>query len=296
MASDGVKKMIKQMPDAVPAKRQIFCKKEKGASGKAQKKAGRNNKPKKHTKQQQPSPGIGRKLIRFADTLIDKSVFLVCLILFLMGFYGLYDSYMVYQSTMDNSLLKYKPGYESDDSSPEKEIEGNMVAWLTLDDTKVDYPVMQGEDNTEYLNKDPYGDYALAGSIFLDSRNNSEFQDAYSLIYGHHMEQEMMFGALDRYLDEEYFRQHETGTLTVGDVPYHIQLFAVLECEATEKAIFAPAEVTRQETLAYIQEHALFLDDSVNTEEGNLLGMSTCKYPDTVERTLIFGILTPLET
>lgn len=43
-----------------------------------------------------------------------------------------------------------------------------MVAWLTIDDTKIDYPVMQGKDNTEYLNKDPYGDYALAGSIFLD--------------------------------------------------------------------------------------------------------------------------------
>ena len=34
-----------------------------------------------------------------------------------------------------------------------------MVAWLTVDDTNIDYPVMQGEDNNEYLNKDPFGDY-----------------------------------------------------------------------------------------------------------------------------------------
>lgn len=239
-----------------------------------------------------PKPGIGRKLIRFIDQLIDKGVFLVCLLFFLLGFYGLYDSYMVYQSTMDNSLLKYKPGYESDDDTPAKEIKGNMVAWLTLDDTKVDYPVMQGEDNTEYLNKDPYGEYALAGSIFLDSRNDSKFQDDYSLIYGHHMEQEMMFGALDRYLDETYFKEHQSGTLTVGEDTYQLHIFAVLECEATEDTIFAPTETSIQATMAYIKEHALFLDDSaLQNTTGKLLGMSTCKYPDTVERTLVFGIM-----
>ena len=112
-----------------------------------------------------PKPGIGRTLIKLIDRLLDKIAFFICLILFLLGLYGLYDSYMVYQSTMDNSLLKFKPGYEGSET-PEKEIQGNMVAWLTIDDTQIDYPVMQGDDNTEYLNKDPYGDYSLAGSIF----------------------------------------------------------------------------------------------------------------------------------
>ena len=118
------------------------------------------------------------KLIRFINYLIDKTLFLICLVFFLLGSYGLYDSYMVYQHTTDNSILKYKPGYETDDAD-NKEIKENMVAWLTLDDTGVDYPVMQGDDNTEYLNKDPYGDYSLAGSIFLDSRNDPDFKDLY---------------------------------------------------------------------------------------------------------------------
>ena len=129
---------------------------------------------------------VGKKIIRLIDGLIDKSILLVCIVLFLLGSYGLYDSYMVYQQATDNSILKYKPGYETDDET-DKEIAGNMVAWLTVDDTNIDYPVMQGEDNNEYLNKDPFGDYALSGSIFLDSRNNPEFKDYYSLIYGHHM-------------------------------------------------------------------------------------------------------------
>lgn len=231
------------------------------------------------------------KLIRFIDYLIDKSLFLICLIFFLLGSYGLYDSYMVYQHTTDNSILKYKPGYETDDAN-NKEIKENMVAWLTLDDTGVDYPVMQGDDNTEYLNKDPYGDYSLAGSIFLDSRNDPDFTDFYSLIYGHHMEQKMMFGALDSYLDEEFFNSHRDGTLIVDDYIYQIRLFAVVECVATEPAVFAPTETNK--TIKYIKKHALYMDESSIPDKKageQLLGLSTCKYPDTADRTVIFGAL-----
>lgn len=232
---------------------------------------------------------FGKKIIRLIDGLIDKSILLVCIVLFLLGSYGLYDSYMVYQQATDNSILKYKPGYETDDEI-DKKITGNMVAWLTIDDTNVDYPVMHGEDNNEYLNKDPFGDYALSGSIFLDSRNDPEFKDYYSLIYGHHMEHGMMFGAIDEYLNEDYFNSHRTGSLVVGKKTYKIRIFAVLECEATEESIFAPTE--NYNTLNYIKQHALFLDDTALPKDNEkLLGLSTCKYPDTVDRTLIFGAL-----
>lgn len=232
---------------------------------------------------------FGKKIIRLIDGLIDKSILLVCIVLFLLGSYGLYDSYMVYQQATDNSILKYKPGYEADDET-DKKITGNMVAWLTVDDTNIDYPVMQGEDNNEYLNKDPFGDYALSGSIFLDSRNDPEFKDYYSLIYGHHMEHGMMFGAIDEYLNEDYFNSHRTGSLVVGKKTYKIRIFAVLECEATEESIFATTE--NDNTLNYIKQHALFLDDTALPKDNEkLLGLSTCKYPDTVDRTLIFGAL-----
>lgn len=232
---------------------------------------------------------LKKMIIRLIDGLIDKSILLVCMVLFLLGSYGLYDSYMVYQQATDNSILKYKPGYETDDET-DKKITGNMVAWLTIDDTNIDYPVMQGEDNNEYLNKDPFGDYSLAGSIFLDSRNNPEFDDYYSLVYGHHMEQGMMFGAIDEYLNEDYFNSHRTGSLVVGKKTYKIRIFSVLECEATEESIFAPTE--NSNTLNYIKQHALFLDDTALPKDNEkLLGLSTCKYPDTVDRTLIFGAL-----
>ena len=277
------------MPDAVPAKRQIFCKKEKGASGKAQKKAGRNNKPKKHTKQQQPSPGIGRKLIRFADTLIDKSVFLVCLILFLMGFYGLYDSYMVYQSTMDNSLLKYKPGYESDDSSPEKEIEGNMVAWLTLDDTKVDYPVMQHEgDNEYYIHRNFEEEWDGSGLPFMDLRSNYMLPTDNLLIYGHNMKTGTMFAGILKYDSEEYYQTHKTLTFDTLDADgeyeviaaFYSQIYPEEDTEHFKYYEFFDAG-SEEEFNAYVEQVQALTPYKIDTEVSygdTLLTLSTCAY------------------
>ena len=98
--------------------------------------------------------GKFKKVIYILSEIEDAFVFLICILLFLIGLYALVDSYLVYQHANDTSLLKHKPGYEKDDG---RDIVGNMVAWLTVDDTKIDYPVMQGENNEEYLNKDPYG-------------------------------------------------------------------------------------------------------------------------------------------
>lgn len=230
-----------------------------------------------------------KRLIKLLSNLVDIIVFLICLSLFLVGLYGLYDSYLVYRQANDDSILKYKPGYEGE--IPEKEIVGNMVAWLTLDGTEIDYPVMQGETNNEYLNKNPYGEYSLSGSIFLDSRNSEDFSDDYSLIYGHHMENGYMFGALDEYMDEKYFYEHQTGTLIIDDTEYDITVIAAMITLATDEHIFAPTTIGADEIREHIKEIAEVYDSVQMTDETRMIALSTCKYPDTIERTVVIGII-----
>lgn len=230
-----------------------------------------------------------KRLIKLLSNLEDIIVFLICLSLFLVGLYGLYDSYLVYRQANDDSILKYKPGYEGE--IPEKEIVGNMVAWLTLDGTEIDYPVMQGETNNEYLNKNPYGEYSLSGSIFLDSRNSDDFSDDYSLIYGHHMENGYMFGALDEYMDEEYFYEHQTGTLMIEDTEYDITVIAAMTTLATDEYIFAPTTIGADEIRGHIKEIADVYDSDQVTDDARMIALSTCKYPDTIDRTVVIGII-----
>ena len=238
---------------------------------------------------------IFRKTIEFLDKITDIGLFVFCLFIFLIGLYALYDSYMIYMRTTDDDITKYRPGYEKEEDDDNKKILDSMVAWLTVTDTNIDYPVMQGKDNNEFLNTDPFGDYSLSGSIFLDSRNDPKFKDEYSLIYGHHMEHGFMFGALDEYLDHDYFETHKYGKLTVGEKEYQLEMFAVLETDATNSLLFAPTEEKKEDTIAFIRKKALFIEEESlpkKIDDSRIVALSTCKYPATSERTIVIGIIT----
>ena len=150
-----------------------------------------------------------RKILIFAHKSMDFGVAIISLLLFLICLYAMIDAYMVYEGANDSSILKFKPATGSTEIL--RELSENAVAWLTVDDTRIDYPVMQGKTNGEYLNKDPYGNFSLSGSIFLDSRSSPNFSDEYAVIYGHHMDYGKMFGALDDFLNEVMQRAVEVG-------------------------------------------------------------------------------------
>ena len=233
-----------------------------------------------------------RKSIIISHKTINAVVAIVAALLFLICLYAMIDAYMVYVGANDSGILKYKP--ESGNTEKLREMSEDAVAWLTVDDTRIDYPVMQGENNTEYLNKAPNGEFSLSGSIFLDSRNDKSFGDPYSLIYGHHMEYGAMFGSLDGYADREYFDAHKTGTLTViKGAEYKITFFASCKAQATEKVIFDPPQSDKKSLLDYLSKNALN-DEPQEVDTGaKLIALSTCQSAESNERMIVFGVLTP---
>lgn len=224
------------------------------------------------------------KIIGTCDRAVDTAL-LVCFLLFmLIGGYGVYDSYLVYQNANDTSILKYKP---TSDTLPEEKISENMVAWLTMDDTSIDYPVMQGRTNNEYLNLNPYGEYALSGSIFLDSNNSKLFDDGYSLIYGHHMENKGMFGALDDYKNERFVKKHKTGRLVLDDRTLKLHVFAVLDVPATNEYVFNPTAHPADEVVREMHSYSLYWDDTADAAGKQIIALSTCKSPESDDRTVV---------
>ena len=228
------------------------------------------------------------KIIDIFDRFIEKIFLLFFLLLFLIGGYTMYDTYIVYNSADNTDLRSYKPiiSVEAEEGWDMSALSKDVVAWLTVDDTTIDYPIMQGKDNSEYLNKNPFGEYSLSGSIFLDYRNSSDFSDQYSLIYGHHMEYGKMFGALDNFIKKDYFDKHRTGTLTIANKTYKIKFFAALEADGSVSEIFEPNKSNNR--LNYIRENAIIFYEPEGTK---LIALSTCKFPETTDRTIIVGVL-----
>ena len=119
------------------------------------------------------------------------------------------------------------PNKENENKSPSSndmliEINKDYKSWITIFDTHIDYPVVQGKNNMEYINKNFYGEYSISGIPFLDYRNSEYFQDNYNLLYGHHMQNDAMFSDVINFLNEDYFNNHLMGELYSLDNEYDI--------------------------------------------------------------------------
>lgn len=221
------------------------------------------------------------KFIKALNIIYDKLIIIVFVILLLLSIYFIYDSWYVRYVASGNSYNVYKPTLEDLDAY--KDLSEECIGWITIDDTSIDYPIMQADNNTKYLNTDPYGEYSLAGSIFLDCKNNKNFTDPYNLVYGHHMADYKMFGELDKFKSEEFFNSHRKGTLIINEKQYKLDIFAYLELDANVRPIFDPTNYTNQ--LDIIKNNNIYYKEPINKD--NIVALSTCKEPGTTIRTLL---------
>ena len=183
---------------------------------------------------------ISRIALRLTDRLLRAAAALLAAVVGLYSAYALWDNARVYTAADDvrADMLRLKPDHETDGGASFAElraVNGDVRAWLTLDGTAIDYPVLQGTDNMTYLNRDVYGRFALAGSIFLDAGCDGGFGGAYALLYGHHMENSLMFGDLDSYRDAVFFRGNTTGTLLLPEGGHRLTVLACLVVPASEE-------------------------------------------------------------
>lgn len=225
-----------------------------------------------------------KKLCKTYDFLLDRIISVFFVMIMLLGIYFIYDSAYVFY----NSSAAKVHGYieNPDDVTEIKKLSEDFVAWLIIDDSGIDYPVVQGSNNAEYLNKNAYGEYSLSGAIFLDSRNNSHFEDDYSVVYGHHMENNFMFGALDSFKNKSFFDSHRKGTLKIGEENSfnikEIETFAFLVVDASEETIFDPT--INNNVVNYAQKNAsIFYEPSGE----HIVALTTCKSPESTLRTIV---------
>ena len=126
-----------------------------------------------------------KKIIEIADKTVNWLIVICFLPLLLYGIYGIWDSNCINQQADASNYETYKPTAENDMSFAELQKKNPEVfGWLTVDKTHIDYPLVQGEDNSEYVNRNVLGEFSLSGSIFLDCNNKKDFSDMNSIILG----------------------------------------------------------------------------------------------------------------
>jgi sortase B len=248
------------------------------------------------TKRYQTFYGYISKAVKSVNYIINFILLLIILLLLVFSCYAIWDSEQIYQSADKLQYAVYKPTVANEGKSFKElqTINPEVFAWLTVFGTSIDYPVTQGSDNMKYVNTNAEGNYALSGAIFLDTNNSKDFSDFNNILYGHHMQKNMMFGEIALFADESFFETHRYGSLYFNEKKHGIEFFAFVHTSAYDETVFTP-NVRNDDRRVYLEnliEKAMYVRDIEVTPEDNIVLLSTCSSSSTNGRDILVAKIT----
>ncbi len=239
---------------------------------------------------------ILEKGIRIADHVVNIIIIMFFLPIFIYAIYTIWDMEHIYQQAESSLYETYKPDPKDNLSFEElKRINPDVFGWITVAGTHIDYPLVKADDNTTYINTDVKGEFSLSGSIFLDCRNEKNFKDINNIIYGHHMNQQAMFGEIELFENAKYFESHKCGELYYDGLWHEIEFFAFLHADAYDSVLYnteVRGKTEKQKYLNYIKENAKNIRNFTFTKEEHFVTLSTCTSQSTNGRHLLIGRIT----
>lgn len=255
---------------------------------------------------------IKKHILRAANFLLNTVVFGILCLVGIYSAYALWDNNRVYMAAenVQNEMLKLKPETQTEekqetaDFSELLKINPDICGWVTMENTHIDYPVLQGSTNHTYINRDVYGEFAMAGSIFLDSRNARDFTDTCSLLYGHYMENNKMFGDLELYKDQTFFEENRAGTLMLPEKNYELEIISCMLVSAASDIITDPTQwqdANINSFWNYVEKNSLHIHEELLEDLKSsggpvkILTLSTCSYEFTDARTVVVTYMKPNE-
>lgn len=266
-----------------------------------------NPKPTKAAAKKNVNSVLGR-VARAGNSLLSLMSGLLAASLILYSGFVLYDTFYTRTNAGNTwELAQYRPEVVVEDGLAPLS-GGNTLAmvnrdyrgWLTLHDTSIDYPLMQGEDDLYYASHDIYGQTSITGAIYLASANTRGMSDSYNVIYGHHMDNGAMFGALDSYAGNGYAKAHKTGVVVSTSGVYDLDVFAVVNTDAYERMIYSVGN-RAGEVRDFLRTalnggsattQVTYYDAATADSAERIVALSTCAAANTNGRLVIFARMT----
>lgn len=172
-------------------------------------------------------------------------------------------------------------------------INPDVVAWIYLEGTNISYPVVQGGDNSYYVNRMFDGSSNSAGSIFMDYRNSPELTSRNTVLYGHNMRNGTMFHQINLYKEQAFFDQHPTALLMTPEKNYRIEFIAgyvtVMNSDAWKLEFASDEEFSLW--LAGAIAQSTFTGTIEPAPQDRVVTLSTCTYEYSDARYVLVGIL-----
>lgn len=159
-------------------------------------------------------------------------------------------------------------------------INKETVAYLTVKNTKIAYPVVQHSDNSYYLGRDFYKKKTVMGWVYMDYRNNPKEFDDNTIIYGHNMKNGTMFGSLKKVLESSWRKNEENMTISL-DLPtgsYKFKIFSIYKVDYTTDYLVTKfhSKSSKEDFINMITKRSIFNSGIKVLNDDKILTLSTC--------------------
>lgn len=228
----------------------------------------------------------GRKAI------INRILTVAFLFVFLFSLYKIVNIFLEYRNIdklYDDTVKQYTSGEDKTDADPIEvdleqlqEVNDDVIGWIYIPGTNINFPVLQGKNNKQYLFQSYEKEYLTAGSIFIDYRCGADFTDRNTVIYGHNMHNGSMFGKLKKYKDEKYKKTHPCIYILNSAKEWSkYKVIACFQADVEGPVYDLPINEERgdkkfEQLSSTIQAENIYSGDVKITKEDHLITLSTC--------------------
>lgn len=248
----------------------------------------------------------GRRSKKKKGSILSTIILLVALAVFLVSGYQLYKIYSEYNrgsseydkvkdlAIKENKEDKENKGAFTVDFDALAKINSDIAGWIRFDQPEeINYPVVQGKDNQEYLRRTFEANDNKLGTLFIDAGNQKDFSDRNTIIYGHNMKNGSMFAKLMNYKEESYYKENPYFYMYTPDgkeSKYQIFSAGIIKDTAENyKKEFATEE--EYETYLKLCKSTSGYDTGVEvTKDSKIISLSTCTNVKDDERFLVQGV------
>lgn len=158
-------------------------------------------------------------------------------------------------------------------------VNSEIVAWIYIPGTNINYPVLRVRDTSEYIRRDIYGDYSRAGTIFIEPTVQNPFNTGNTILYGHNLGNGLMFSQLKRYSSVSYRDNHKMIYIYFPDGSFNkYEVFSFMKTDADNNSVYNANVLTYENLQNYydVIMNKNIYDDVDVSRENDVLMLSTC--------------------
>lgn len=238
------------------------------------------------------------RIVEYFDRLLSIMLKILILPIALIAVYAIYD-YSLTELDAERAgrlAVMYvndaKDGLNTEvDFVSLKQMNSEIVAWLRIPDTKIDFPVMHARDNKFYLSHDYEKQFAITGGIFLDYRNSGDFSDSFSIIYGHRMSSGRMFSDVGKFKDKKFFDEHPKALLFTPEKNYALNVVAFASVAGDDGKIYGFSNYSTEESVKRVLEKAVNMRKFSLDLDRKYILLSTCSIESEGGRDVVLAYL-----